>query len=482
MKMIFDYKSSKSDHSKYSMAEKPVELADNLLRKNKLTIPNLSEGQVVRHFSELAVSNFSVDRNFYPLGSCTMKYNPKVTEKIASLDGFTAIHPMLGSFKETPKFYQGVCEVIYNLESLLCEIAGMDSFTLHPCAGAHGELTGVMIANAYHKNNNDLKRKKVIVPDSSHGTNPASAAVCGYDVVVIPSADNGCMDIKQYEEALDDQTAMVMLTCPNTLGIFNADVDKICKLAHDKGALVYYDGANLNAILGKVRPGDIGFDIVHLNLHKTFATPHGGGGPGSGPVGVTEKLKKFLPVPRIIKKGEEFLIESAEPLSIGYITSFYGNFLVALKAYAYILRQGKEGLISVSEVAVLNANYIKTKLKDYYKVSHDGLCMHECVFSIVENNDVSALDLAKHLIDNGIHPPTVYFPLTVREAFMVEPTETESKETLDKFIAVMIEATKLAEKDPQRLKDTPHKTKYKRFDETQAARKPILRWQKQVEG
>ena len=485
MKLIFEHSDAEVGLTiPKSGVEQAPKLSKELLRDKEFTMPSLGEMQVIRHFSCLASKNFSVDRNFYPLGSCTMKYNPKFTERIASYEGFTNLHPYSGYLAGNSELFSGACQMIYELEQTLCEITGMGAFTLHPSAGAHGELVGVMIAKAHHQHNKDKQRTKVIVPDSSHGTNPASAAVCGYEVIVVPSDNNGCMDYNAYKEAINDEVALVMLTCPNTLGVLNPEIDKICDLAHQNGALVYYDGANLNAILGKLRPGDIGFDIVHVNLHKTFATPHGGGGPGSGPVGVSKELEKFLPVPRVVKDKENYKFNFDCIDSIGQITAFYGNFLVALKAYVYILLQGKEGLNSVSNIAVLNANYIKSQLKEHYDVSPDGLCMHECVFSADKQlkNGVSAMDIAKYLIDQGIHPPTVYFPLIVHEAMMVEPTETESKETLDRFIEIMIKIAELAERSPQTIIDTPQKASCKRFDETQAARKPILRWEKKSEG
>lgn len=483
MKLIFDYQSREGG---MQITDSGVESAKDLpewLKRDKIfSMPTLSESEVVRHFSLLAKKNFSVDANFYPLGSCTMKYNPKFTEKIAALDGFCNVHPFYGYLTKNTELTNGACEVLFELEKMLNEITGMDAFSLQPSAGAHGELAGAMIARAFHLKNGDVKRKKVIVPDSSHGTNPASAAMCGFEVLVVPSDENGLMDIDVYRELIDDTVALVMLTCPNTLGIFNPKIGSVCDLAHQNGALVYYDGANLNAILGKVRPGDVGFDIVHLNLHKTFATPHGGGGPGSGPVGVVKKLEEFLPTPRVIKKDNEFVLNNDEPLSIGQISAFYGNFLVALKAYAYILKQGSDGLNRVSDVAVLNANYIKQSIKDYLQPSHEGFCMHECVFTGVEllKYGVSALDIAKYLIDQGIHPPTMYFPLIVKEALMVEPTETESKETLDNFISVFLDAVTLAKENPEILKKSPVNAGSKRLDETAAARKPILRWEPEI--
>ncbi|MDL1970165.1 MAG: aminomethyl-transferring glycine dehydrogenase subunit GcvPB [Candidatus Desulfofervidaceae bacterium] len=439
------------------------------------SLPEVSESDVVRHFTRLSRLNFSIDANFYPLGSCTMKYNPKFTEQIAGLSGFSGLHPFLPFLSED--LVQGALEVIYETERLLGEITGMDAFTLEPLAGAHGELTGLLLITAFHKYHGQPKRY-VIVPDSSHGTNPASAAICGYEVIIIPSDKDGCMDFKKYKEKLNDEVAAVMLTCPNTLGLFNPHIKEIADLAHKAGALMYYDGANLNAIMGKIRPGDVGFNVVHLNLHKTFATPHGGGGPGAGPVGVKKELASFLPVPRVIKKDEKFVLEENLPHSIGFIAPFYGNFGVILKAYAYILLLGKSGLISVSEHAVLNANYIRARLKDYYHLPYDRICMHECVFSAVKQakNGVHAIDIAKYLIDMGFHPPTMYFPTIVKEALMIEPTETESKQTLDQFIEAMIEIARLAEENPQMIKDAPITTPVKRLDEVKAARNPDLRW------
>ncbi len=456
---------------------KAKEISEAYQRKEDAALPEVSELEVIRHFTRLSQLNFSVDTHFYPLGSCTMKYNPKFCEEIASLKGFKELHPLLAQLDED--LVQGALEVIYETEGFLCEITGMDAFTLEPLAGAHGELTGLLLITAFHKHKGQSK-KYVIVPDSSHGTNPASAAVCGYEVVVIPTDENGCMDIKVYKERLSDEVAAVMLTCPNTLGLFNPRIKEIAELAHRAGALMYYDGANLNAIMGKVRPGDVGFDVVHLNLHKTFSTPHGGGGPGAGPVGVKEDLVNFLPVPRVVKEGGKFKLKHDLPNTIGYIAPFYGNFGVVLKAYAYILLLGKEGLTEVSEHAVLNANYVRVRLKNYYHLPYDRMCMHECVFSAIKQarKGVHALDIAKALIDRGFHPPTMYFPTIVKEALMIEPTETESKETLDKFIGAMIEIAKLAEENPQILKDAPVTTPVKRLDEVKAAREPDLRWVK----
>ena len=447
-------------------------------RKCTANLPEVSELDVVRHFTSLSQMNFSVDSNFYPLGSCTMKYNPKFTEKIVNIEGFLELHPLVPQLLGGGRLAQGALEIIYNIEQLLCEITGMEAFTMQPLAGAHGELTGVMLIAAYHKNKG-ARRKHIIVPDSSHGTNPASAAIAGYDVILIKTGKDGCMDIKEFKQKLSEDTAAVMLTCPNTLGIFNTRIKEITDLAHSVGALVYYDGANLNAIMGKCRPGDIGFDIVHLNLHKTFATPHGGGGPGSGPVGVSKSVVEFLPVSRVMKRpGGAFYLNYNNKESIGYIAPFYGNFAVILKAYVYILVLGREGLIRVSEYAVLNANYILSRLKNYYEPAFSRRCMHECVFSAFAQvkKGVHALDIAKYLIDKGFHPPTIYFPLIVKEAMMIEPTETESKETIDGFIDVMIEAARLADADPDKLTTAPQTMPVKRLDETKAARDLNLRW------
>ena len=441
-------------------------------------LPEVSELDCVRHFTNLSRRNFSVDTNFYPLGSCTMKYNPKFTEKIASMDGFADLHPLLPQLSGGGMLAQGALEVLYHTERLLSEITGMAEFTTQPLAGAHGELTGVMLIAAYHKKNGS-RRKHIIIPDSSHGTNPASAAIAGYDVIVVPTDKFGYLDMNIYKKSLNEDVAAVMLTCPDTLGLFNPKIKEIADLAHKAGALMYYDGANLNAMLGKCRPGDIGFDVVHLNLHKTFATPHGGGGPGSGPVGVSEKLVDFLPISRVTRRADgTYHLDYNKPLSIGYIAPFYGNFAVILKAYAYILAMGRTGLIEVSENAVLGANYCLARLRENYEVAYDKICMHECVLSASRQaeNGVHAIDISKYLIDHGFHPPTVYFPMIVKEAIMIEPTETESKETLDSFIEVMIEAACLAKTNPEALRLAPLNMPVKRLDETKAAREPDLRW------
>ncbi|MFH1415944.1 MAG: aminomethyl-transferring glycine dehydrogenase subunit GcvPB [Elusimicrobiota bacterium] len=447
-------------------------LEEKLLRESDADLPQISELDVVRHFTELSNLNFSVDRNFYPLGSCTMKYNPKVTEVAANLKGFRDLHPYLPYINSGEEYVQGALGLIFELQQMLSEITGMDMTTCQPLAGAHGELTGILIIKAYHSKKGNIK-KHIIVPDASHGTNPASAQMAGYEVVTIPFDDKGQMDINAFKEKLSDETAAVILTCPNTLGIFNRNIKEICDLAHSVDALMYYDGANMNAILGKVKPGDIGFDMVHINLHKTFATPHGGGGPGAGPVGVKKNLTDFLPAPYIVMKNDNTYTLSAEnPISIGRIAPFYGNFSVLVKAFTYIKLLGKDGLENVSDMAVLNANYIRNRLKKHYKLPYDSICMHECVFSASKQvaNGIHAVDIAKFLIDRGIHPPTVYFPLIVKDAIMIEPTETESKETLDDFIDVMIEAAGLGIENPQVLLNTPVTRTVIRLDEVRAAR------------
>lgn len=480
MRLIFENNSPgrrglKIQSSDVEPAKKPDA---KYLRRALPWLPDVSELDVVRHFTNLSRLNFSVDSNFYPLGSCTMKYNPKFTEELASLEGFTAVHPLLPQLAGGGTLTQGSLEVIYNTQKLLSEITGMADFTTQPLAGAHGELTGVMLIAAYHKHNGSRK-KYIIVPDSSHGTNPASAAIAGYQVLVIPTGPDGYMDMSEYKKRLSDEVAAVMLTCPDTLGIFNPRIKEIADLAHAAGALMYYDGANMNAMLGKCRPGDIGFDVVHINLHKTFATPHGGGGPGAGPVGVAGKLVDFLPIPRVVKRSDgTFALDYHRHKSIGYIAPFYGNFGVLLKAYAYMLLLGRTGLIEAAEYAVLNANYCRARLKDYYDIPYDRVCMHECVLSASRQarNGVRALDIAKYLIDKGFHPPTIYFPLIVKEALMIEPTETESKETIDLFIDAMIEAARLSQTDPEAVKRSPMTRPVKRLDETKAAREPDLRW------
>ena len=447
-------------------------LPEKYRRKEDASFPEVSELDVVRHFTKLSQRNYSVDTQFYPLGSCTMKYNPKFTEAVARMPGFSHLHPLLPQLRKGEKWAQGALQVLYELEQLLAEVSGMDRVTLQPLAGAHGELTGVMMMAAYHKAKGN-KKKYVIVPDSSHGTNPATVAIAGYEIISIPSNRSGVMDLDKLKERVTDEVAGLMITCPDTHGIFNPDMDKIAEIIHSVDGIMYCDGANLNAILGRCRPGDIGFDVMHINTHKTFTTPHGGGGPGAGPVGVKKKLVPFLPISLVEKrKDATYYLNYDCPESIGYIASFYGNFALLLRAYAYILQMGKEGLKDVSGYAVLNANYLKERLKKYFDLPYDRICMHECVFSASRQakRGVHAIDLAKFLIDKGMHPPTVYFPLTVKEAVMIEPTETESKETLDKFIEAMIEFDKLTQSDPEMFHNLPQTTPVTRPDEVKAAR------------
>ncbi|MFP4108862.1 MAG: aminomethyl-transferring glycine dehydrogenase subunit GcvPB [Desulfonatronovibrio sp.] len=446
-------------------------LPEELIRGTLPDLPRVSELDVVRHFTRLSRRNFGVDSNFYPLGSCTMKYNPKFTEHIASLPGFTDLHPLLPQLKGAGLYTQGALQVIYELEDLLCRITGMYAYTLQPMAGAHGELTGAMLMAAYH-NKKGNQKKTIIVPDSAHGTNPSSAAIAGYDVLTIKSK-NGIIDPTALREALNDQVAGIMMTCPNTLGLFETHLPEIVELIHAVDGLLYYDGANLNAILGRMLPGEAGFDVVHLNLHKTFGTPHGSGGPGSGPVGVNKKLEPFLPVSRVVRLEDgQFFLNYDYPDSIGYIAPFYGNFGVMLKAYAYILRLGRQGLLRVSENAVLSANYLRKKLEDHLDIPYNRLCMHEFVASAVNQaqKGVRAVDIAKALLDKGHYAPTVYFPLIVKECLMIEPTETESKETLDIFIDDMLDILMKIESDPGEITRSPVNTPVSRLDEVLAAR------------
>ena len=454
----------------------PMPIKAQLLRKEPPELPEVSELDVVRHFTALSRKNFGVDTGFYPLGSCTMKYNPKVAESVAHLSGFAYLHPLVPQLPGGEMMVQGALAVLHEMHRMLSEICGMSAFTMQPLAGAHGELTGVMIIAAYHRRRGNRKTT-ILIPDSGHGTNPASAAIAGYEVRSVGSDANGLTDIDALKKALDDNVAGMMLTCPNTLGLFDPQVRRIAELIHGVDGLMYCDGANLNALLGRCRPGDVGFDIMHVNLHKTFATPHGGGGPGAGPVGVVEKLVEFLPTSIIRERPDgSYYLDYDRPRSIGYVAPFYGNFGVILRAYAYILLLGREGLRRVSGNAVLNANYIRARLKGRYHLPYDRICMHECVFSASRQagKGVRALTVAKALIDRGFHPPTVYFPLTVPEAMMIEPTETESKETLDAFIDAMIEIADLAEADPASLQQCPTTTPVSRLDDTLAARKPDL--------
>ncbi|MBI5396496.1 MAG: aminomethyl-transferring glycine dehydrogenase subunit GcvPB [Verrucomicrobia bacterium] len=439
----------------------------DLLRERDAALPEVSEIDAVRHYTRLSQLNFSVDTHFYPLGSCTMKYNPKVNDRMASLAGFANLHPY-----QPAATTQGMLQLLAELEQMLCAITGMDAFTLQPAAGAHGELTGLLLIRAYHTQRGN-PRKKVIVPDSAHGTNPSSAHMAGYEVVTVPSAKNGEVDFDAFKAALDEEVAAVMLTNPSTHGIFETRILDIARLAHEKGALLYYDGANLNALVGLARPGDMGFDVVHLNLHKTFSTPHGGGGPGAGPVGVRGALAPYLPMPRIVGRGASaFALDYERPLSIGKMRPFYGNVGVLIRAHAYIRAHGAEGLRRVSRGAIINANYIKAKLRDLYDDPFTQPCMHEVVLSArrQKKQGSGARDIAKRLLDFGFHAPTVYFPLTVPEALMIEPTETESRRTLDRFIAAMRQIAEESERDAATLHRAPFTMPVRRVDEVKAAR------------
>ncbi len=452
-------------------------IPENLLRSAPAALPEVTELDAIRHFTLLSNMNIGVDTAFYPLGSCTMKYNPKFHERIASLPGFANLHPLLPQLKHGSSLVQGALEVVYETERILSEMLGFSKFTMQPLAGAHGELTGVMMIAAYHRARRDHKRKIMLIPDAAHGTNPASAAMAGFETKEIPTDSRGNVDMDAYKKALGPDVAGFMLTTPSTLGLFDENVKEICRLAHEVGALAYCDGANLNAILGRLRPGDLGFDVMHVNLHKTFSTPHGGGGPGSGPVGVAEKLVPYLPISRVVKHFDgSYGLEYDFPESVGYIAPFYGNFGIILRAYAYMLTIGKEGLLRISQNAVLNANYMQKKLESHYKKAFDRYCMHECVFSadMQIENGIHALDIAKGLLDKGFHPPTMYFPLIVHEALMIEPTETESKETIEAFANAMIELAEEAKNNPEDLKKCPLKTPVQRLDEALAARKPKL--------
>ncbi len=443
-----------------------------LIRKDLEGLPEMSEVEIVRHFTRLSQWNYGVDSGFYPLGSCTMKYSPKVNEDLARLPGFAGAHPY-----QPEEISQGALQLMYDLERFLCEISGMERVTLQPSAGAQGELTGMLMIRAYLSDRGN-PRRKVLVPDTAHGTNPASSSLCGYQVIQVKSNERGVLSPQAIEEKMDEDVAALMITNPNTLGLFEENICQIAEIVHRKDGQVYCDGANLNALLGLTRVGDMGVDVLHFNLHKTFSTPHGGGGPGSGPVGVKEHLAEYLPVPVITRKGERFHFDYNRPKSIGKVRSFYGNFAVLVRAHGYILSMGAEGLKKASLVALLNANYIRAKLKDHYHLPYDFPCMHECVFSDRWQNKygVTALDIAKRLMDYGFHPPTIYFPLVVHGALMIEPTESEAKETLDQFIEAMVRIAKEAETEPGLLLNAPHKTKVSRLDEVLANRKPVLRW------
>lgn len=448
-----------------------VTLPNDVARESAAALPEVSEFDVVRHFTALSSRNFGLDAHFYPLGSCTMKYNPKIAEAVAALPGFAGLHPHLSSSKATHPLCAGAFALMYELERLLAEISGFEAACLQPIAGAHGELAGTLMMAAYHRDRGHSHKDTIVVPDSAHGTNPASAAIAGYKVVEVPSNAKGLIDLEKFKAAMNDRVAGVMMTCPNTHGLFETDVRKAAEVAHQYDSLLYYDGANLNAIIGECRPGDLGFDVMHFNLHKTFATPHGMGGPGSGAVGVGPRLLPYLPGPRIEPDGEGWKLVTP-PKSIGPMAPFFGNFGMFTRAYAYIRHLGGEGLREVSHNAVLNANYIHARLKGAYTSAFDGRFMHECVFSAAPQAErgARALDIAKALLDYGYHAPTVYFPLTVKESIMIEPTETESKETLDAFCDAMLEIAARIEADGHSLADCPKTTPVGRLDEVKAAR------------
>lgn len=479
-KTIFDL--SKEGRRAISLSPMEVEevalddlIPAELRRESELNLPQVTQLDVMRHYTLLSKLNYSIDAGFYPLGSCTMKYNPKINEDMAALGGFARTHPL-----QDESTVQGALEVTHKLSEALCEITGMDAVTLQPAAGAHGEMTGLLLIKQYHKLRGDTKRTKIIVPDAAHGTNPASVQVAGFDVIEVPSDKNGDVDIDALRAVATDEVAGLMLTNPSTLGIFESHIKEITDIIHECGGLVYYDGANLNAIMGKVRPGDMGFDVLHLNLHKTMSTPHGGGGPGSGPVACKKILAPYLPVPVVHyeKEADKYSWNYDLPESIGKIKGFFGNFGVYLRAYVYILSMGNEGLKKASEDAVLNANYIKFSLGDDYKNINERPTMHEVVFAGLKDKStgITTLDVAKRLIDYGFHPPTVYFPLIVDQALMVEPTETESKETMDHFIGAMKMIAEEARTNPEIFKTAPHNTPVRRVDEVAAVKNPILKW------
>ncbi|MBI2875587.1 MAG: aminomethyl-transferring glycine dehydrogenase subunit GcvPB [Candidatus Tectomicrobia bacterium] len=450
-------------------------LPARLQREEIPDFPEVSEVEVVRHYTRLSQKNYGIDLGFFPLGSCTMKYNPKIHEDIAQLPGFLLAHPY-----QPEELSQGLLRLIFELEGFLAEICGMDRFTLQPAAGAQGELTGLMMVRAYLESLGE-SRKKILLPDSAHGTNPASSTLCGYEVVEVRSNEQGNIDPASLAQAMDDQVAALMLTNPNTLGLFERHVLELTEIVHSRGGFVYYDGANLNALLGIARPGDMGADVIQVNLHKTFSTPHGGGGPGAGPVGIKKKLEPFLPVPTVEREGAIYFLDYNRPQSIGKMRAFYGNFGILVRAYAYIRSMGPEQLRKVSETAIINANYLMAKLKQFFHLAYDRPCMHEVVLSDKHQvpKGVHTLDIAKRLMDYGFHPPTIYFPLIVKGAMMIEPTETESRESLDGFVAAMEEIAREAERDPDLLRDAPKITRLVRLDEVRANREPRLIWRKE---
>jgi glycine dehydrogenase subunit 2 len=473
-KLIFEI--SKKGRCGYSLPElevgnAPLDLAipKNLLKTKDVKLPEVSENDVVRHYTRLSNKNFGLDTGFYPLGSCTMKYNPKINEEIARNSKMVNLHPY-----QPEESVQGALEMMHETALHLAEVSGMDEVCLQPAAGSHGEMTGLMMIKAYHEKNGDFKRKNIILPDAAHGTNPSSAQVVGFNIIEIKSTPEGDVDIDALKEHLNDELAGFMLTNPSTLGIFEANIQEISTLIHEAGGLLYYDGANMNAIMGKARPGDMGFDVMHYNIHKTFSTPHGGGGPGSGAIGFKSKLADFQPVPVIQKTGEKYCLNYDRPDSIGKVRNFYGNYGVILRSYAYILTMGGSGLTTASETAVLNANYMMARLKEHYPIAVDRVCKHEFVLTEPKHESVTTLDIAKRLLDFGYHPPTIYFPLIVKGAMMIEPTETESKETMDEFIDAMITIRKEMEENPEVVLSAPTTTLIKRVDEGKAARDIIV--------
>lgn len=474
MELLFEISKAGRKESLLPPCDVPEAVFDvELLRTTAPKLPQIAEIDLGRHYTRLMKQTHGVNDGFYPLGSCTMKYNPRINEAMANQPGFTDIHPL-----QPVETTQGCLEVMFEAEKLLCEITGMDGMTFQPAAGAHGEYTGLLLMRGYHQSNGDTARTKIIVPDSAHGTNPASAVMAGFTVVSIPSNAEGGVDLEALRQAVGPDTAGLMLTNPNTVGLFDPNILEITKIVHEAGGLCYYDGANLNAIMGHVRPGDMGFDCVHLNLHKTFSTPHGGGGPGSGPVGCKKFLEPFLPTPRVVKEESGFSFAAPEK-SMGRVRSFYGNFLVVVRALTYVLTLGKEGIPAASAGAVLNANYLMNKLSGSYDMAYNVPCMHEFVMSLDKlkhETGVSAMDVAKRLLDFGMHPPTMYFPLIVHEALMVEPTETESKETLDQAADVFLQILQEARTNGEDLHSAPHSCYIGRPDEVQAARKPVLRY------
>lgn len=484
--LIFEI--SQPGHVSYDLPENDVpthdltkDLPEYLIRQDDAKLPEVSELQLVRHYTALSTKNFGIESGPYPLGSCTMKYNPKVNETIAALDGFSQIHP-----QQEMETAQGALELLYNLQDHLAEITGMDSISLQPAAGAHGELAAILMFKAFHEANGEgAQRKNIIVPDSAHGTNPATATVAGYESIEIPSTSEGIIDIVALKQVVNEETAGIMLTNPNTAGLYERDIQQIVDIVHEAGGLAYYDGANSNAIMGISNPGTMGFDAVHLNLHKTFTGPHGGGGPGSGPIGVKAFLEPFLPVPRIEKADNLFVINSEYPQSIGRIKGNFGNFGVNVRAYSYIRTMGAKGLTQVSKDAVLNSNYLKERIKNYYDVPFAQHCMHEFVVSCKQQKtqyNVNAKDVGKRLLDYGIHSPTTYFPLIVEECLMIEPTETESIRELDQIADAFINIAKEIMEDPEKVKQAPYLTSVRRLDETTAARKPILTYQASLQN